>query len=227
MITSDIASGINQAAQTINQPRTLEETLQTLVEAARDSMPGFDQVGISTVDRRGSVRTEAATGDLVYSLDKIQYDLGEGPSVETLREASMVQAPHTPYDQRWPRYVPQAAEYGLRSQLAVRLYIDEEGTVGAISYYSTTSDDIDPEAPAIGYLFAAHAAIALEHAQEREDLNAALHSRKVIGQGIGIVMERYGLTEDAAFAFLLRASGHRNISLRDIANHLVDDGNHW
>jgi GAF domain-containing protein len=222
---TEIAAAINTAARTINQRRNLEETLQTIVEVARESVPGFDQVGISTVDKRGNVRTRAATGDLVYTLDKAQYGLGEGPCVDSLHKAHVVLAPRIRHDQRWPRYIPAAVEAGLRAQLAVKLYLDDEGTVGGINFYSTISDEIDPDAEGIADLFAAHAAIAVGHAHERDNLNEALHSRKVIGQAIGIVMERYGMNEDRAFHFLVRASSHGNIKLRDIAQEIVDQGN--
>lgn len=53
----------------------------------------------------------------------------------------------------------------------------------------------------------------------------ALQSRKVIGQAIGILMERFGLDDGRAFAFLVRASSHGNIKLRDVAAELVDQGN--
>jgi AmiR/NasT family two-component response regulator len=52
-----------------------------------------------------------------------------------------------------------------------------------------------------------------------------LHSRKVIGQAIGMIMERYQMDEDRAFAFLIRASSHGNIKLRDVAQVMVDDRN--
>ena len=123
------------------------------------------------------------------------------------------------------RYAPQAVQEGLRSQLAVRLYLDDEGTVGGINFYSTVSDEVDQEAESIADLFADHAAIALHNADERENLNQALHSRKVIGQALGIVMERYGLNEDRAFAFLVRASSTGNVKVRDIAQELVDQAN--
>jgi AmiR/NasT family two-component response regulator len=74
-------------------------------------------------------------------------------------------------------------------------------------------------------LFAAHAAIALGQARERETLNEALHSRKTIGQAIGILMERYQMNDERAFAFLVRASSHSHIKLRDIAQELVDQAN--
>ena len=221
----DIAASFAAAARAMQQPRSLEQTLQTIVEVARDSVPGFDAVGISTVDKRGNAHTRAKAGDLVDTLDAIQYQLGEGPCVETLHGADIVTAPHIRHDQRWPRYIPQAAKEGLRSQLAVRLFLDNEGTVGGINFYSTVSDDIDPEAESTADLFAAHAAIALGTARERHELNDATHSRKVIGQAIGIIMERYGIGEDPAFAFLVRASSHGNIKVRDVAQKIVDEGN--
>ena len=222
---SDIAHAVAAAARSINHPQSLDETLQAIAYVARDSVPGFDHVGISTLHRNGKVETRAATGHLVYELDTIQYDLGEGPCVETLREAPMVSAPAIRHDQRWPRYVPEAVQAGLRSQLAVRLYVDGEGTLGGLNLYSTSSDEVSSEAESTAELFAVHAAIALDYARERDTLNQALESRKVIGQAIGIIMERYEMSEDRAFAFLVRASSHSNLKLRDIAQELVDQRN--
>jgi GAF domain-containing protein len=145
--------------------------------------------------------------------------------VDTLHDQVVVEVPNIRHDQRWPRYVPRAVTEGLTAQLALKLYLDDEGTLGGLNIYSTTSADIDPEAVHMAELFAAHAAIALGYAKERENLNEALHSRKVIGQAIGIVMERYHLTEDRAFAFLVRASSHANTKLRDIAQTMVDQAN--
>jgi GAF domain-containing protein len=223
--STDLGRSIAAAVRTINQTQSLQETLQAIAQAARDSVPGFDHVGISTLYKDGRVETRAATGDLVLELDKVQYDLAEGPCVDTLRRAHVVVAPAIRHDQRWPRYVPAAVGKGLRSQLAVRLYLDDVGTLGGLNLYSTATDEIDPEAEATAELFAAHAAIALGNALQRENLNQALQSRKVIGQALGILMERYEMNEDRAFAFLVRASSHANIKVRDIAQELVNERN--
>ena len=224
-ILSDFSKSIDAAARTINQPRTLDETLQTIVEVARNSVPGFDQVGISTIHKDGRIETRAYEGDLVLRLDEIQYDLREGPCMDTLQGKPVAVAPTLKDDHRWPRYVPEAIELGVQSQLAVRLYLDNEGTLGGINLYSTTSAHVSQDAEAIAQLFATHAALALGHAPEREHLNDALQTRKVIGEAIGIVMERYEIGEDRAFAFLVRASSHRNIKLRAVAQELVDRRN--
>ena len=88
--------------------------------------------------------------------------------------------------------------------------------------YSTSSDTIDPDAVHMAELFAAHAALALGHARREEQLSAALATRKVIGQAIGILMERHALKEDAAFVYLTRVSSHTNVKLRTVAQEIVD-----
>lgn len=98
-------------------------------------------------------------------------------------------------------------------------------TLGGLNLYSTSSDVVSEEAVQAAQLFARHATIALEKAQDSEQLSEALSTRKVIGQAIGIVMERFQVDEDRAFQFLVRASSTSNIKLRDVATELVDATN--
>jgi GAF domain-containing protein len=223
--TDDVGAAIAAAARTIDETRSLDETLNSIAQGAAGTVPGITDVGISTLDRGGAVSTRAATSDLVWTLDTLQYSLGEGPCVDSLRHVSVLVVPHLKREQRWPRFVPEAVKAGLKAQMAVRLYVDEEGTVGGLNLYSTATEEIEAGAESLADLFATHAAIALGHARKRENLHVALHSRKVIGQAIGIVMERYRIGEDAAFGFLVRASRSGNVKLRDVAQALVDEGN--
>jgi GAF domain-containing protein len=220
-----ITAAIAEAARLIGRETSEEETLQAIVRAARQSLPDFDHIGITTIDRHGTPTTRALIGDLVQPMDALQYELREGPCYDTLRGEAVVTAPRLRHDQRWPNFVPRAVQMGLRSQLAVKLFLDQEGTLGGLNLYSTSSDDIDRDAEQVAELFAAHAAVALGVAHERAGLNLALQSRKVIGQALGILMERYQMDEDRAFAFLARASSHGNTKLRDVAQQLVDEVN--
>jgi GAF domain-containing protein len=120
--------------------------------------------------------------------------------------------------------MPQAAQRGLRAQLAVGLYSDEE-TLGGLNLYSTESDTVDDDAVPIAELFASHAAIALGRSRHEGQLNDAIASRKVIGQAIGILMERYQIDEDRAFQFLIRASQTGNLKLKAVAEELVTTTN--
>jgi len=219
-----LADALTRAAAQINGTSNLQETLDSIVRATRSSVPGFDQVGISTTHRDGTIETRAGTGDLVWQLDALQYELREGPCYDAVTQEHEVLAEHVRHDQRWPRYVPRAAQLGLRSQLGLHLY-DDGRTIGGLNLYSTMSDEVDPDEVQVARLFAVHASIALGHAQKEQQLGEAVASRKVIGQAIGIVMERYHVDEDRAFQFLVRASSTSNHKLRDVARQLVDASN--
>jgi GAF domain-containing protein len=218
----ELNAALTHAARTINEARTIEETLQTIAETALISIPSMDHVGVSILDDNGIAVTKAATSELVLELDNLQYSLDEGPCVDSLRGSTVVAAPHIRHDQRWPRYVPEAVHHGLKAQLAVKLYLGKHRTVGGLNMYSTGSEDIDPQAPGMADLFATHAALALGKAQEIDDLQQALKTREVIGQAVGLLMQRYGLDPDGAFGFLVRSSSHSNTKVREVALQIVE-----
>jgi GAF domain-containing protein len=221
-----VTASITGAVRRISQPdATLDTTLEAIAFAARDSIPGFDLAGISTVDPRGRTETRAVTDPMVLQFDELQYRFDEGPCIDALGSAHVVSVPRIRHEQRWPRYVPEVVRLGLRSQLAVKLSVDDEGTLGGVNLYSTLSDEIPAEAESIAELFALHAASALGSAVRIEQLNQAMHTRKVIGQALGILMERYAMDEERAFRFLVRASQTGNAKIRDIAQELVDRSN--
>ncbi len=224
---SDVAGitrALAEAAGAINSSRSLAETLDSIAWEARRSVPGFNHAGISIVHRDGRIETMAGTDQLVWKLDTLQYELDQGPCVDAIRDSSVVVVEAMRHQQRWPRFTRQAAQLGLRAQMGLRLYTDEE-TLGGLNLYSTESEVVDPDAPQIAELFAAHAAIALGRSRREEQLNVALLSRKVIGQAVGIVMERYQIGEDRAFHFLVRASSTSNLKLRMVAQEVVDTAN--
>ncbi|QIK65259.1 GAF and ANTAR domain-containing protein [Nocardioides sp. HDW12B] len=220
---TDISDALAEAARAMGNRESLPETLQAIVDAARTSLPPFE-VGVSTTAKDGAITTRAATSQTVWDLDTLQYELGEGPCLEAILDEGVVSAPAIRHDQRWPRYVPVAVrDHGLCSQFAVRMFLDEEGTVGGLNFYSTSTESIEAEDVELAKLFAAHAAVAFGQAREIENLNRALESRTVIGQAMGLVMGRYSLDQDAAFAFLRRASSHANIKLHDVAKRIVEE----
>jgi GAF domain-containing protein len=222
-MTHDLAASMADAARAIHRPWNLDETLRQVIDTAKLSFNAIDEVTISSIDSKGSMRTLAASDDLAQRLDKVQYDLDEGPCVDGMKKTSNqpLAVPSIQQSDQWPNYVPEAVANGVRSQLAVRLYLDDAGAIGGLNMYSTTSEDIDPEDLSIAELFAAHVAVALGSAREVETLNQALAMRKTIGMALGLLMHEYTLTEEQAFAFLVRTSSHSNIKLRDIASRLV------
>jgi GAF domain-containing protein len=221
VLDPEVGAALSEAARKVGHSTSVEEMLETIVHTAQLSLPGFEHVGISTIDSRGRVHTRAQTSELVKELDDLQYGLGEGPCVDTLRTTHVVEAPHIRHDQRWPRYVPAAVALGLKSQFAVQLYLDDEGTMGGLNIYSTSSEDIDEEAPVIADLFATQAALALGRVRQLTNLNVAMTSREVIGKAIGMIMVTYQVDQQTAFGFLARVSSTSNVKMRDLAAHML------
>jgi GAF domain-containing protein len=222
--TPDIAASLAAISREINASTDLEITLNAVVESAVRSLPGIDSVSITVARRDGTMETLASSDQLALDLDALQYAVGEGPCLYAIKSEPEVKVEHAAEDPRWPRYMRQAVERGLQAQLALQLYADSK-TLGGLNMYSTTVESFDPDIEHLAEMFATHAALALGHARERKQLLDAIASRQVIGQAVGIVMERYTLTEHRAFDYLARVSSHSNVKLRDVAEEVVQQAN--
>jgi AmiR/NasT family two-component response regulator len=70
-------------------------------------------------------------------------------------------------------------------------------------------------------VLAGHLAVSLAAGREIDQRATAMHSRTVIGQAQGILMERFGLDADRAFDYLRRTSMTTNRKLSVVAEELV------
>jgi GAF domain-containing protein len=217
---AEVPEEILRMSQLINSPHDVDAQLELLAQMARASMPEIDHAGISIAYRDGRVETKAATGDLVRDLDELQYSLGEGPCLHAINDEPVVKVEYAKHDPRWPEFIPRAAAHGLRSQLGVRLYVDENER-GGLNLYSTSSDTIDPESEHFAEVIASHVAQALGRVRVQEKMSNALSSCRTIGTAIGIVMERYQLDPDRAFIYLARVASESETKLRKVAAQLV------
>lgn len=223
--TVDIAAALTEAAQSINSHRSLDETLDAIVRAAQQTVPSFDHVGISIVHGPnngdgGRIETRAGTGQLVWEVDELQYKLNEGPCYDAITNGGITVMDDIQTEQRWPQYVVEVGQLGLRAQMGLQLYT-ADGVVGGLNFYAL-SPGVDPDAIQLAELFAAHAAIALGRARYEHQLKESVASRQAIGTAVGIIMERYRISESRAFQFLVRASSTSNVKLREVAQEVVD-----
>jgi GAF domain-containing protein len=202
-------------------PGDLDHTLSRIVQAAVTVLPQVDRASITVRHDDGRLETAQPSDDALLRLDKAQYDLQEGPCYAAATDSVHVVAPDLATDDRFPRYAAVALEQGVHAQAGLRLF-DTPRSQGALNLYSRQAgafDDLDD----LGELFVHQAGTAIAYAQEVDDLRAALEARRTIGQAIGILMERYELTDERAFAFLARLSSHRNVKLRRVAQEVVEE----
>jgi transcriptional regulator with GAF, ATPase, and Fis domain len=177
------------------------------------------------VHRNGTIDTSAATGEVPRMVDKIQYETGEGPCLSAVRDEEMYVTGDLALEDRWPTFSKRAVhETGVRSMLAFQLFV-EEGSLGALNLYSESTHAFDERSVAYGRVLAAHAAIAMSAADEREhvgQLEAAMESNREIGVAVGIVMMQARTDRHGALRRLIQASQRTNVKLREIALRIVE-----
>jgi len=182
-----------------------------------------DAVGVT--EREGPHRfvTLGATETRVEDVDHLQYDLDEGPCVEAVYENGLLHSQDLRIDPRWPRWGPQAADKGIGAVISVHLFT-RGPAMGALNLYRNEPQVMNSQDLDIARVLAAHASIVL--ARYRSDLNLlkAIDARHRIGQAQGILMHKYGLSEDRAFGFMRRLSQTENVKLHVIADQIVMHG---
>ena len=214
------AEDFAEMALRLHDEPTVQETVERVLEYALKAV-NCDYAGVIFVTRKSRVETIAATHPVVAEVDKLQVDLGEGPDIDVITDVQTTIVRDTRTDERWPKWGEVVSDRGIRSLLAVRLYTSSD-TIGTLNLYDSDPDHFDRDDQAVAHVLARHAAIALANARNTEHLWQAIDARKLIGQAQGILMERYDLTADQAFAVLLRYSQDKNIKLRKVAERLID-----
>ncbi|AMY52869.1 GAF and ANTAR domain-containing protein [Rhodococcoides fascians] len=199
-----------------------DRVLATITEAAVAQVPNAEYASITTVMQGKFVHSAALSGEVAGHCDKIQEQLGEGPCLESAIEQTTIRIDDMDSETRWPQFTDAASALGVKSMICFQLYV-EGFNFGALNLHSTRTGAFSAEAESIGSLFAAHAAIAFSSAREEQQIRAALTSRDLIGQAKGMLMERYNLNSQAAFALLAKLSQDTNVKLADLAVQLVDD----
>ncbi|MEV6414123.1 GAF and ANTAR domain-containing protein [Kribbella sp. NPDC051718] len=196
---------------------TVEGVLQFATEVLR-----YDHASVMLVRRR-QPETVAATGELITKADQLQIDFAAGPSLLAISDHHEVLVEDTTTDTRWPEWAPIAAEYGIRSLLAIRLFT-EHSTSGVLNLVSAQPLDFTETDHESARLLALHASIAIASTRLESSLREAVDSRKIVGQAVGRLMERYDLDAVQAFVVLRRYSQDRNQRLKAVATHVIETG---
>jgi D-alanyl-D-alanine dipeptidase len=197
----------------------LDETLSRITAAAVDVLPEVTMSSISVQHADGRLETVAPTHDVLCEVDAKQYELREGPCFQAATQDGNIVSSDLANDERFPHYRGAALDAGIRAQVGVRLF-DSERSRGALNLYSDRVGAF-ADLGSLADLFREQSAMALAYAQEVHTLREAMQTRQLIGQAVGIIMERYKLNDQRAFAFLTRLSSTRNVKLRVVAQEVV------
>ncbi len=220
----DLVRVMRDVADSLAEPEDLDQTLWGITKAAQQVITGVDHASISVLCVDGTLETVAPTDLVVQRSDALQYQYGQGPCVMAAKTGEDVDARQVATDDRWPSYGPRVSELGVVSQWAFALRNDGR-TWGALNLYSMGDDSFDEVSRETAALFATSASVAHGLAHKVRTLTTAIESRTIIGKAVGIVMSSYGLDDNRAFSFLIRASQTGNTKLRKVAREIVERAN--
>jgi transcriptional regulator with GAF, ATPase, and Fis domain len=220
----DVAQTLSEVARSLQGEPDLQRTVELIVKAVTETVPGAEDAGVSVREGRRVLRTVTATSEMVRRLNDIEHELQEGPCIQAELEHRVYRIHDMAHETRWPRFAAAAADVGIQSMLGYRLFVKGR-TLGTLDLYSTKADAFDDDAERIGELFAAHAAIAMIGSTERAEFKTALSSRDVIGMAKGILMQRERLTDEEAFNLIITTSQNANIKVSDLASWIVETTN--
>lgn len=219
----DFNSTVARAARDLAEEHTVEGALDRVLALCVDVIEHCEHAGISLVED-GRLRTLAATGDLLRSIDDLQFELKEGPCFDAIRQHDVITANDLATDERWPTWGPLVSDKtGVHASMSFRLFTTNHA-LGALNFYSTVPAAFGHDDVLEGHVVAAQAAVALATALKEEQLERAVATRTVIGQATGILMERFDLDPDAAFGVMRRISQTHNVKLFALARELVETG---
>lgn len=174
------------------------------------------------------IKTVGATDEIVAEVDRVQYDVGQGPCLSSIKDQATFKIDNIGSDRQWPTFSAAAVDKGINSMLAFVLQISDQ-SLAALNLIARRTNAFSKEDMRIGAIFASQAAHTLANAQTHEtdqrkaqQLEEALGTRSVISNAVGILMAHEGIDRDDAFAMLRSTSQALNLKLRVIAEGVVD-----
>ncbi|MDQ1647641.1 MAG: hypothetical protein QOJ50_3825 [Cryptosporangiaceae bacterium] len=205
---------------------TLPEVLTRITEIVKADVTGADEVSVTLV-RGDKPFTAAYTGQLALDADEMQYERGYGPCIDAGESATVMLVGDMRQDTRWPDYAAHVVPRGVLSSLSLPLPVQTE-FVGALNCYARHPHAFSDDAVTVAIELAGHVAVAVanavgfaDNAKLAGEMRAAMASRAVIDQAIGVIMAQNHCDPVLAFTILRRASQNRNTKLRDIAQGIV------
>jgi GAF domain-containing protein len=230
----ELLHSVAEVSRILLEGETLGSTLDRIARLAAELLPQAAAASITVSEAGGQARTASSGEVTVAKLDAEQNRLDEGPCLAAMRDRQTVQIDSMHTETRWEGFCRVALAAGIESVLAVPLGDESvEAPRGAINFFARTPHVFTETDRSVANRFSAHAGVTAANAAAFADLQAdrallarrledALHSRAVIDQAVGILMERERLGPEEAFQMLRSASQKLNVKLRMIAAEIVE-----
>ncbi len=179
-----------------------------LAVAETDDVFDVDGAGLMLLSEDGVLRYSTASDKPGRMLESLQEQFGEGPCVDAFLTDGPVLAGNMGSDPRWPSVGQLAARHGVHAVLGVPVDL-RGGPVGTLNVYAAQPHQWDEaDIAAIQAYTRVIASLLLTavrahlRGKAATQLQHALDHRSLIEQAKGVIMQRRGVDQQAAFEVL-------------------------
>lgn len=185
--------------------------------------------GISLMVDRELRGTAGVSDARVTEIQELQFTLGEGPCLDAWETVQPVLAPDLANQgaARWPVFVPEAIETGVRAIFAFPLHLGAI-RIGVLVLYRDRPGELDGDEFALGLLLADVATqviLGMQAGAAQEQLDELLAKEPghwaEIHQATGMVAGQLDVPLDEAFVRLRAYAFARELPLREVAGDVV------
>lgn len=171
----------------------------------------------------------SGTADRAVGLARADQEGGDGPVAQALAGELAVILNSYSKTPRWPAYWQHLAEAGYRSLVSVPLPL-EPGKFAALTFLADRDDVFTPQVISRLTAFSAVAGSSYMMARElraaqatADHLRNAMQGRTSIDVACGVIMGQNRCSYQEAFNILAKASSHRNVKARVVAETILSD----
>jgi hypothetical protein len=210
---------------------SLTDSLEILTKMAAAAMSRSTGTPIEcglVLHRRKQASDVVATGQPALLMLRLEQELGEGPLTDAMAGGHPVAMNHEHNEFRWPQYLRHLGPTGFSSVLSVRLRLSEDAQ-SAVAFFAPEPRAFPLQAIADARSLAELAARSLSPVLEltkaraaESDLRSALESRTSIDTACGVIMAQNRCSYSDAIGIISRASSHRNIKVRKVAEGILE-----
>ena len=183
---------------------------------------------VVTLRAPGRKPVTAGAPEAAVALTRWDQEHSHGPASESLDGSVAILLNAESRDPRWPHYRQRLQAAGYRSAVSLPLEVDN-GYAGAMTFFASEPNVFTPGLMSQAFVLRERASRSLSLATRvrrasefTDQLRSALSSRTTIDIACGVIMGQNKCSYDEAFAILAKASSHRNMKLRLIAESILE-----
>ncbi|WP_236718012.1 ANTAR domain-containing protein [Actinoplanes sp. TFC3] len=211
----EVAGLLHELSAQLLGAEDVPEALNRLATLGAQAIRGTLRCSAALIGE-GGPPTLAASGPEGAPFDDVQYESGNGPSLEAARTRAVVTAHDLFTDVRWPHLNDCARTQGVRGVLAIPLDI-QRSAVGSVSFFVAQPAGLDPELLLTAMAMVNQAEVLFGELQRRQSQREGA----AVDRAAGVIIAQRGCGVQEAYDILRDTSQRLGLPREEVADRLI------